>query len=235
MKKYANIIMFLAFFVFMVISGSLVPVLGETNAILLNSTLSFILGVYLFHNRLKEEYQRIRHRISIPKLLLLCVGLFFLSGLIRMLLVFGLSEFINFDTLGQNQEELAKIQQNMPFAFFFFLTVISAPIVEELVFRESLNGWVNPDNKVLRIIMYVVSTFLFAAAHVFSLQDFIIYLPLSIILIWIYAHFGNNVIASLAFHFTNNAIATLVMLLSSLLPRELLGEPVSIILNLFAR
>ncbi|MFK8243951.1 MULTISPECIES: CPBP family intramembrane glutamic endopeptidase [unclassified Facklamia] len=235
MKKYANIIMFLAYGIMMIISGHLIDVIGDTNAVLLNSVSTLALGIYLFHDHLKAEYHRIRQRITIPKLFLLSVGLFFLSGIVRLLLVYGLSEFINFDTLGQNQQELAEMQQNIPFVLFFFLTVISAPIVEELVFRHSLNGWVNPNNRVLQIVMYAVSTYLFAAAHVFALQDFIIYLPLSLVLIWMYARFDNNVMASLAFHFTNNAIATVVTLLSSLIPVEQLGEPVSTILHLFVK
>ncbi|HJF16558.1 MAG TPA: CPBP family intramembrane metalloprotease, partial [Globicatella sulfidifaciens] len=96
-----------------------------------------------------------------------------------------------------------------------------------------LNGWVNKANRGLVVIMWIVSTLLFAGAHVVSLQDFLIYLPLSISLLYMYVRFDRNIWGSISFHFVNNALSVILMYLVQLIPQELLEEAATGFIQLF--
>ena len=226
MKKHRNKIMFFGFFINMILFG----VLGATGVIdmytstALSSITNVMLALFLFGDHLKEEWARFKTQTTLKKILWLSFLLFIINVFARTILMTLFEPYLDLESLGMNQQALEEMQTSINPLLFIFFTVISAPLVEELVFRESLNGWVNKANRGLVVIMWIVSTLLFAGAHVVSLQDFLIYLPLSISLLYMYVRFDRNIWGSISFHFVNNALSVILMYLVQLIPQELLEE-----------
>ncbi|MGX7075011.1 CPBP family intramembrane glutamic endopeptidase [Globicatella sanguinis] len=235
MKKHRNKIMFFGFFINMILFG----VLGATGVInmytstALSSITNVILALFLFGDHLKEEWARFKTQTTLKKILWLSFLLFIINVFARTILMTLFEPYLDLESLGMNQQALEEMQTQINPLLFIFFTVISAPLVEELVFRESLNGWVNKANRTLVVIMWIVSTLLFAGAHVLSLQDFLIYLPLSISLLYMYVKFDRNIWGSISFHFVNNALSVILMYLVQLIPQELLEEAATGLIQLF--
>ncbi len=235
MKKHRNKIMFFGFFINMILFG----VLGATGVIdmytstALSSIINVMLALFLFGDHLKEEWARFKTQTTLKKILGLSFLLFIINVFARTVLMTLFEPYLDLESLGMNQQALEEMQTQINPLLFIFFTVISAPLVEELVFRESLNGWVNKANRGLVVIMWIVSTLLFAGAHVVSLQDFLIYLPLSISLLYMYVRFDRNIWGSISFHFVNNALSVILMYLVQLIPQELLEEAATGFIQLF--
>lgn len=229
-----NKIMFFGFFMLFLISGLIINagLVNSAVGMTINSVATLALGLFLFKDHLKQEWGRLKSQTTLSKIIWLSLGLFILNIVVRAGLLMILEPFLNLDTLGMNQQDLEAMQTQIHPLLFIFFTSISAPIVEELVFRQSLNGWVPRNNKQLILIMWVVSTLIFAGAHVYTLQDFIIYLPLAISLLWMYVKYDRNVWASIIFHFINNTIAVIMMYLVQLVPQEMLQEAAGTIIQL---
>lgn len=235
MKKHRNKIMFFGFFINIILFG----VLGATGVIdmytstALSSITNVMLALFLFGDHLKEEWARFKTQTTLKKILWLSFLLFIINVFARTVLMTLFEPYLDLESLGMNQQALEEMQTQINPLLFIFFTVISAPLVEELVFRESLNGWVNIANRGLVVIMWIVSTLLFAGAHVVSLQDFLIYLPLSISLLYMYVRFDRNIWGSISFHFVNNALSVILMYLVQLIPQELLEEAATGFIQLF--
>lgn len=235
MKKHRNKIMFFGFFINMILFG----VLGANGVIdmytstALSSITNVMLALFLFGDHLKEEWARFKTQTTLKKILWLSFLLFIINVFARTVLMTLFEPYLDLESLGMNQQALEEMQTQINPLLFIFFTVISAPLVEELVFRESLNGWVNKANRGLVVIMWIVSTLLFAGAHVVSLQDFLIYLPLSISLLYMYVRFDRNIWGSISFHFVNNALSVILMYLVQLIPQELLEEAATGFIQLF--
>lgn len=235
MKKHRNKIMFFGFFINMILFG----VLGATGVIdiytstALSSITNVMLALFLFGDHLKEEWDRFKTQTTLKKILWLSFLLFIINVFARTVLMTLFEPYLDLESLGMNQQALEEMQTQINPLLFIFFTVISAPLVEELVFRESLNGWVNKANRGLVVIMWIVSTLLFAGAHVVSLQDFLIYLPLSISILYMYVRFDRNIWGSISFHFVNNALSVILMYLVQLIPQELLEEAATGLIQLF--
>lgn len=235
MKKHRNKIMFFGFFINMILFG----VLGATGVInmytstALSSITNVMLALFLFGDHLKEEWARFKTKTTLKKILWLSFLLFIINIFARTILMTLFEPYLDLESLGMNQQALEEMQTQINPLLFIFFTVISAPLVEELVFRESLNGWVNKANRGLVVIMWIVSTLLFAGAHVLSLQDFLIYLPLSISLLYMYVKFDRNIWGSISFHFVNNALSVILMYLVQSIPQELLEEAATGFIQLF--
>lgn len=107
-----------------------------------------------------------------------------------------------------NQEALDTVATRIP----WWLTVVSfalaAPIVEELIFREIFLRHRAP-----KWVWCSVSAVVFAGLHATQWYPFLMYFPLSVLFVFLYEQFEENVVASMAMHVLNNAIGVLAMLL----------------------
>ncbi|HJF17256.1 MAG TPA: hypothetical protein K8V19_06395, partial [Globicatella sulfidifaciens] len=145
MKKHRNKIMFFGFFINMILFG----VLGATGVIdmytstALSSITNVMLALFLFGDHLKEEWARFKTQTTLKKILWLSFLLFIINVFARTVLMTLFEPYLDLESLGMNQQALEEMQTQINPLLFIFFTVISAPLVEELVFRESLNGWVN--------------------------------------------------------------------------------------------
>lgn len=226
MSIFIHLLYFSLFWGFNLLAGYLLRngTIESTTALLLSTFPMAFIGLKIYGNHLSNEWIRLKYSTTIGKVFKLSLILFFLNAIVRIVLLKLLANWINMDTLGQNQQNLNELQVSMSPIFFIVATAIIAPFVEELVFREALNGWVKYDNKILMAIMATISTLFFAAGHVYTLQDFIIYLPMAISMIWIYYKYSRNVWASIIYHFVNNSIAVVLMYLIQFIPQEIIDQ-----------
>ena len=171
--------------------------------------LTMIIAYLLYKDELKRQWLALKgqnFRQLFPKQFL---KLYFAMLVIRIISMQIIGLFVDPNLLGQNQEIINQIAQSTPYIMTFFMTVLFAPFVEELVFRQALIGsfqskkWIN--------IMTFVSVILFTLAHMMHWADFVIYLPMAAIIVYFYRHYQKNVIASMAFHGLNNLIAALLL------------------------
>ncbi|MFN0602940.1 CPBP family intramembrane glutamic endopeptidase [Facklamia hominis] len=171
--------------------------------------LTMIIAYLLYKDELKKQWLALKgqnFRQLFPKQFL---KLYFAMLVIRIISMQIIGLFVDPNLLGQNQEIINQIAQSTPYIMTFFMTVLFAPFVEELVFRQALIGsfqskkWIN--------IMTFVSVILFTLAHMMHWADFVIYLPMAAIIVYFYRHYQENVIASMAFHGLNNLIAALLL------------------------
>lgn len=120
-----------------------------------------------------------------------------------------------------NQEAIEEVitQSFLP---ALLMTVVLAPIVEELLFRGAIFA---PLRKKNRILAYAVSTFLFAFVHIAGFLFFappsellpvmLLYIPAGITFAWVYEKSG-SIWTAIALHALWNLIATLLAFLPDL-------------------
>lgn len=171
--------------------------------------LTMIIAYLLYKDELKKQWLALKgqnFRQLFPKQFL---KLYFAMLVIRIISMQIIGLFVDPNLLGQNQEIINQIAQSTPYIMTFFMTVLFAPFVEELVFRQALIGSFQSKKGIN--IMTFVSVILFTLAHMMHWADFVIYLPMAAIIVYFYRHYQENVIASMAFHGLNNLIAALLL------------------------
>lgn len=111
----------------------------------------------------------------------------------------------------ENQETINTITRSIP-AWMFLAAVIVGPVVEEIIFRW---GIFRPLYRVSPVLAYVISSLLFAFAHVahsvlsgnlYELANMIFYFIIGCALAFAYKH-TQNFSAALLLHMLNNAIS----------------------------
>lgn len=229
MKHIKHISIIISFFVLQLLTLPLLFLFNELTTLVINFILSITIALWLYKDTLQTKWQLLKQQTTLSSVLLYSLGLSFANMLIRSLLLIAFQNYIDIDTLGQNQQSLELLLAEIPAIVFIALTVIQAPLFEELVFREAMNGWVNPNQRWLRYTMWIISTLLFAAMHVYSIQDYLLYLPLSISLLYMYVKYDNNIWGSILFHFVNNALSVALMFL---IPSDTQSTAIQFIMSL---
>lgn len=188
--------------------------LGEVELSLLSGAAT-LLGIFTIgYSYLKEHFESIRgNALLILRYIILAMLLKFALELIVQSIYFFLSIEI---ASTENNEAILELSRNN-FKRMLGLTVIIAPIVEEVFFRGCLFGGLY---KYGRALAYAVSVLGFSLLHVagFMITDFsfsqiaqlILYVPASVALAYCYEKSG-NIWASIAMHSGINALAMFVL------------------------
>ncbi|MCL2563245.1 MAG: CPBP family intramembrane metalloprotease [Oscillospiraceae bacterium] len=165
---------------------------------------------------LKESFTRFR-QYGISNLWVILTGF----GLV-LVLAYGLGALLLIlapDAVNHNQEAIEEIVRQ---SFFpaLFMTVILAPILEELLFRGAIFA---PLRKKNRILAYVVSVLTFAFLHIATTVFFgnpnadillimLLYIPPGLVFAWVYEKSG-TIWAPIILHAVWNLFATLMSFL----------------------
>lgn len=171
-----------------------------------------------------------------------------MAGLLIGSILFGILGITAKKGTSSNEEAINSMFNQSPTAMLilFFVTVIMAPIVEELIFRKAIFNTIKEPKLAL-----IVSTLIFAAMHVVSstLSTLILWIQgestyLNVILEFIYIiqyalmglGFGiayikteKNVCTSIFAHMLNNGVSYLLMILAALFP-SVLGSIIQFLL-----
>lgn len=189
-------------------------ILGPRWAAFATYTVLLILALVLFGKYLKVAWTEFkREHLSPLKFFLEIVLWAVLGSLLTSLSIFVFSNLLDLNVLPGNQENVNDMVSELPSILSFLMMAVYAPIIEEVIFREAIIGWVNKDNKALIILMAIVSIVMFDMIHVMHLPEFLYYLPVSCILTAIYLRHKRNVWASILFHAFFNAMGFVLILL----------------------
>ena len=99
------------------------------------------------------------------------------------------------------------------------LTILLAPIVEEMIYRKFMIGTLHLKLKLPIWVAGVVSAIIFALIHVSSSVDQLIYFPqyfaLAMVLVAAYIYSGQNIYFSIGVHIFNNTVSILIWAIST--------------------
>ncbi|MGX7108411.1 CPBP family intramembrane glutamic endopeptidase [Facklamia miroungae] len=211
MKKKAWILIFSYFFFYIVLPGFAFGMGISENILLwiplIGMVVICLVAWHLYGTFVKEQWQELLLQTSWKKLIITIFACFFGVGIIRSVLLSLLSPYIDLESIGANQQAIQNLIGQVPSYYTFFMLVIFAPFVEELVFREAIIRPSVQRNTSSKWICTILSVVLFTGAHMVTFADAIIYLPLTLALTYLYWKYHANVAASMSFHFVNNFIA----------------------------
>ncbi|UUX34402.1 CPBP family intramembrane glutamic endopeptidase [Fundicoccus culcitae] len=212
MRSRAAVMIISYFVVQLLLAPILTRFMSVDMSSIVASAILLMIALLIYGKHLVNEFHRFKHDFDgWGKFILKAVGYYLLLYILRVIVMMVLMNFMDIDNLLQNQQSLNDMSTSLSFLSMFFMVSIYAPIVEELVFREALLGWVDKISRNLLILMTVFSIFLFTLLHAFEIADFLLYLPLTLVLTKYYFDYDRNVVGSIAFHFINNAIAVVLM------------------------
>ncbi len=212
MGKRSAILFFGYFGVMIIGSGLLMQFTDLVYSSFIVSIFILVLALYLFKDHLLEECRRFRAETpNLWRFFGKLMGYYFFMLLLRIVGIWVLDHFMDTTTLGENQEILNNTAQSLNLFANVLLLTIYAPIVEELVFRQAIIGPWAKDNRMMMIASTIFSIFLFTYMHSFQWADFVLYLPITVVLTQIYWEYDRNIVPSILFHFVNNAIALAMM------------------------
>ena len=189
---------------------------SQTATLLLNLIVQgsyVIVGVLIFKDSLKKQIIDFKNNLPI----LLKYGLLIGPALLMAGNLLGnlVTVLLQANDLSQNQEAVELLTQSFPF-LMVIVTVIFAPIVEEILFRGLIFGTLYPYN---RIFAHIVSGFIFGFIHIMGAimngqvsEWFLIfpYMFMGWILSYLYEK-CDNIIVPILSHGMMNLIATLLI------------------------
>ena len=129
-----------------------------------------------------------------------------------------------YELLGYGEDDTSSNQQGIIDALngptkhvVVFLTVILAPIIEEIIFRKLFYNALKMNTKLPSWAIVLIIAAVFAGIHVMSDIESLVFFPqyfvLSFIITGVYAITKENIFASIGLHFLNNLLAILQILL----------------------
>lgn len=184
--KQRSQILFISYFIILLVLPTLVAPAASIEWLSIGLSLFLlVLALFLFGNYSRSAFQRFIQQVSLGIFLLSCIGYFLLIAVVRTIVLLTLDLFIDTSQLGQNQERLNELSLNISIIASFLLVSIYAPIVEELVFRQAMLGYVDTTNRPKAIFLTILSVAIFALLHTLHIADIALYLPLSLVLTWL--------------------------------------------------
>lgn len=178
----------------------------------------FIVVLAFYWKHLGEQWRNFHKQRPVIHKFLLELLLWTIGGTSLTLLVIVIfGNLLGIDLLSQNQENLNQFVEQLPEVLSFCMMALFGPVIEELVFRQGLIGWVNRGNRWLFVLMTALSIFLFDIIHIFHLTEFWYYLPMSLVLTMFYLKYERNIWSSILFHSFNNAAGVLLMIFQRLI------------------
>ena len=172
--------------------------------------------IILFHNTIKTDAINFKNKF-LKFTIIIIVGfiVIYLLG-IAMTYIYELFGYGEDDT-SANQQGIIDALNGPTKYIVVFLTVIRAPIVEEIIFRKLFYNALKMNTKLPTWAIVIIIAAVFGGIHVISDIDSLVFFPqyfvLSLVITSIYAITKENIFASIGLHFLNNLLAILQILL----------------------
>jgi len=180
-----------------------IPIELEIIYLMAYSSLIAAIIIFIHRKKLRKDFQKFKKNSTkyfskYIKYWFLCLGIMMISNLLINTLVTN--------NLPANEQAVRDIFDISPI-YIFFSAVLYAPVVEELVFRQSIKNIFS--NK---IVFIIISGLIFGGMHVFgdfkTLTDLLYIIPYSapgIIFAYMLAD-SDNICVPMSFHFIHNGI-----------------------------
>jgi len=186
----------------------LFPLADETQLLISGQAIGQVLLIVIFiamlSNKFVKDTSNFKNNNALVIIILGIIGILVANFLVGFLL-----ESLGYDGTSDNQSSIDEMLGAGGYVMIFtIIMILTAPIVEEVLFRDLLMNSVEKGipNKFGVIVSIVASTLIFAALH--SLDIYIIaYIPLSLVLVLSYHFSKNNIWVPIIIHFFNNALA----------------------------
>lgn len=166
---------------------------------LIPQSLIFIVLIFLYYKRIKEDMLKITKKNLIFTIII---------SFILILLNFGISTlFEHLNVNMDNQNTLNDIF--LKYKIFTTLDIVLfAPFIEEFVFRYSIGSAI--ENKTIFLLL---STFIFAIMHGVGVAT-ILYIIIGFCLAYTYLKTNKNIVYPILIHILNNTFAVITMFLA---------------------
>ena len=167
--------------------------------------------LFLFHNRLKRDFSFLKSRFK-EYLKFIIKNQIIMFG-IYILLSYFVTIVLRDPTSSFNQQEIEKL----PVLILLFLSIIYAPLVEELLFRGSIRRIIKSD-----ILFIIISGIIFGLLHTISENSLIETLLIGLPYVLCGAYFAymyvktENICVPILCHLIHNSYAVFLVLLSRL-------------------
>ncbi|MFA6627679.1 MAG: type II CAAX endopeptidase family protein [Bacilli bacterium] len=140
---------------------------------------------------------------------------YIVGGMISMFILLAVLNviytFFGIEGDSANQQILIEATNSKAKPFMFFMIVIAAPFIEEMIFRKFIFGFCEKTMKLSKWWAFAISTIAFAAVHVMTDVDSFIfifqYLVLSGVISLSYVLSKKNIFVPMGIHFINNLIS----------------------------
>lgn len=192
---------------------------------------------------LKEDWQKTRKRFFKTLLLglggwFILIGMVFLASQLEASIRTALK--IPTDVTPGNQQHIIEMFKSKYIGLILIVTLLGAPIVEELVFRKSMFGFLKNKFKLEPIFLIIISGVLFGLIHIISplltalfdenylnlvneLINLISYSFMGMAIGIVYFISNENIYAPMVTHFTQNLISSIGQIILIMFP-ELLEQ-----------
>lgn len=211
-KLFTTLLLFLIYFVYVNIITS---IFGNSISVVFLSEFLFLVGIiYVFREKIKEDYQKIREK-KIWKQVLRSI----LFALLLFVIYVAVGAVLTniFPEMGVDDGNTVAIYSiyNIDTIYTIFKTLIFAAVAEELLFKESIRSIIKP-NVLYVIISSVIYAFVNIMYNDLSLMitwlNMIPYLLFAILLNIIYVKNDNNICLVMMVKFFYNLIPLAVLL-----------------------
>lgn len=159
----------------------------------------FVIFCIMYRKKIAEDFKRMKKKQWL-----------FVGGMTALLLVINFGLTALFEALGVEMTNQSSIAESMGQALILTIlgTVVFAPVVEELVFRYSLDSVIKN-----RVVFIIVSSLIFGLMHGIGVVT-ILYVILGLFFVMCYLKTDKNIVASMTIHFINNLIGVIGIILS---------------------
>lgn len=134
------------------------------------------------------------------------IAIYFLSYFLTIIY-----EALKIEGTSQNQAVIEEIVKSDYRPVMFVMVIITGPIMEEFIFRKFLIGYLEDHKKVRPWVAFLISSVSFAAIHVITSPQDLIFLPQYLVLACTitlsYKLTNNNIYVSSLVHIANNILA----------------------------
>lgn len=211
-KLFTTLLLFLIYFVYVNIITS---IFGNSISVVFLSEFLFLVGIiYVFREKIKEDYQKIREK-KIWKQVLRSI----LFALLLFVIYVAVGAVLTniFPEMGVDDGNTVAIYSiyNIDTIYTIFKTLIFAAVAEELLFKESIRSIIKPNVSYV-IISSVIYAFVNIMYNDLSLMitwlNMIPYLLFAILLNIIYVKNDNNICLVMMVKFFYNLIPLAVLL-----------------------
>ena len=172
----------------------------------------FIVMILIWKKELIREYKRLKEeKVSFKKMIFEMIIILLITSILGT----GLLYLVTGNLATENTENVSEMVSTIPPILTCIMMSFFTPIIEELVFRESIVGLSKiKSSKIILIILSIISIIVFDSIHLYKWQEFFYYLPISIGLTFFYIRNNKNIWSSIFMHGLANLPGAILMILS---------------------
>lgn len=179
--------------------------------LLLSYSILFVIAIIIYRDVLKREWQNLRQKQRPFRFAFALIRWALLTAAVVVATNYMLSLKFGVKVAPENQQVINNVVGKIPLIVSYLIICILGPFIEEMTFRQSFIGWAKDSQKILIAIMTVISIAVFDLMHVTKPIDFIVYLPVTVVITIYYLKHDRNPWTSIFLHSLYNTLGFVMM------------------------